>query len=68
MEPSSMSLGELRKALADYPDEARLYFGFGDLSFNRVRNHGDSATGGKLLQVEFKEAYETQKQRSDQID
>lgn len=68
MEPNSMTLGELREALAEYSDDARLYFGFGDLSFQRVRNHGSSASGSDLLQVVFKEAYETQKKRSDQID
>lgn len=68
MEPNSMTLGELRKALAEYPDDARLYFGFGDLSFQRVRNHGASVCGSDLLQVEFKEAYDTQKKRSDLVD
>ena len=65
MAPHMITVGELRQALADYPDEAGLYFGYGDLSFYRIQQH--AAASRTLVQIEFKEIYDTQK-KADMID
>ena len=65
MAPHMITVGELRQALADYPDEAGLYFGYGDLSFYRVQQH--AAASRTLVQIEFKEIYDTQK-KADMVD
>jgi hypothetical protein len=64
MEPRSITVGELRKALLDYPDDTKLYFGYGDLSYHRIRSHGGHPA---LLQLEFNEIYDTQK-KADLVD
>lgn len=49
------SIGELRAALAALlamPDDTHVYFGDGQLSFNRVVRHGD-----RVMQIEFNEIY-----------
>lgn len=56
--PQTMTVGELRQWLAEYPDDAPLFFGVGDLSFSRVKNRGP--IGGHLAQVEFNELYQVQ--------
>ena len=65
MAPHMITVGELRQALADYPDEAGLYFGYGDLSFYRIQQH--AAASRTLVQIEFKEIYDTQK-KADMVD
>ena len=65
MAPSMIPVGELRQALASYPDETGLYFGYGDLSFSRLQLH--PAAHGAVLQIEFKEIYDTQK-KADKVD
>ena len=65
MAPHMITVGELRQALADYPDEAGLYFGYGDLSFYRIQQH--AAASRTLVQIEFKEIYDTQK-KADLVD
>ena len=65
MAPHMITVGQLREALADYPDEAGLYFGYGDLSFYRIQQH--AAADRTLIQIEFKEIYDTQK-KADLVD
>ena len=65
MAPHMITVGELRQALADYPDEAGLYFGYGDLSFYRVQQQ--AAAGRTLVQIEFKDIDDTQK-KADMVD
>jgi len=56
MKPKTMTVGRLRGELARYPDSAEIYFGDGQLSFNRIKNRGP--VGGDLLNLEFNELYE----------
>lgn len=59
--PKTITVGELRSLMLDelnaLPDNAEVYFGCGDLSFNRVKNRG-SADGPGLIQIDFRELYE----------
>jgi len=59
MAPKTITVGELREQLAEFTDETRLYFGHGDISFQRLKNNGPAHA--PLLQIEFNEAYDTQK-------
>lgn len=59
-EPHTITVGELRQALEEYPDHAPLIFGIGDLSFYRVKNRGP--IDGHLAQVEFSELYQVQRE------
>ncbi len=49
---ASITVGDLRDALAEYPDDAKVIFGSvhgaGTLMFNRFKSRGDD-----LLQMEF---------------
>ncbi|GHU31955.1 hypothetical protein AGMMS50256_21260 [Betaproteobacteria bacterium] len=54
-QPGTITVGQLRDALAEYPDDAPLYFGTGDLDFYRVRNR--KPVGGYLVQIEFDQFY-----------
>lgn len=65
MAPHMITVGELRQALADFPADAGLYFGYGDLSFYRIQQH--AVAGRMLVQIEFKEIYDTQK-KADMVD
>ncbi|MDR0672751.1 MAG: hypothetical protein LBF93_03610 [Zoogloeaceae bacterium] len=57
-EPKTITLGELRQELAGCPDDAKIFFGYGDLAFSRVKNHGPvDPKEGILLQVEFNEIH-----------
>lgn len=53
--PKTMLLRDLKKELADIPDDTKIIFGTGDLSFNRTRWRDKDKT---LFQVEFNEVYE----------
>lgn len=59
MDPKTITVGELREQLAKFADDTRLYFGHGDISFRRLKNIGPAHE--PLLQIEFNEAYDTQK-------
>ena len=58
-----ISVGQLRDALAMYPDDAPLFFGTGgqrSLTFYRVKNRG--LKDSPLVQVEFNELYKLDSQ------
>ena len=59
-EPNTMTVGALRRWLTEYPDEAPLFFGTGDLTFYRVKNRGPQ--DGYLAQIEFNELYQVQRE------
>jgi hypothetical protein len=52
----TITVGELIKELSNYPNEAPLFFGSGDLQFYRVKDRGSD--GGHLVQIEFSDLYE----------
>lgn len=57
--PKTITLGELRadlEALLALPDDTRVYFGVGDLSFNRIKSRGP-VEGPAMEQFEFNEIY-----------
>lgn len=57
--PKVITLGELRSellALLAMPDDTRVYFGAGDLSWHRLKNRGPRS-GPQLMQIEFNEVY-----------
>lgn len=57
--PKTITLSELRphlESLLALPDDTRVYFGVGDLSFNRIKSRGPVA-GPALEQFEFNEIY-----------
>ncbi len=56
-EDQQITVGELRRALRFWDDDAPLFFGTGDapLTFYRVKDRGDDDK--PLLQVEFGELY-----------
>ena len=61
-EPKTITLGELRRQitkLEDLSDETEVFFGSGDLSFNRVQSYGYKADNKTptLLNIEFNEVY-----------
>lgn len=45
--------------LAELHDDDEVFFGSGDLSFNRVKDRGPTV-GRRLVQIEFNEAYSIQ--------
>lgn len=60
MEPKTITIGELRSMMLNQlnhlPDDTRVYFGAGDLSFGRVKDRGPIG-GLPLVQIEFNEVY-----------
>lgn len=57
--PITITVGELRLALQDLlsrPDDARVYFGAGDLTFYRIKDRGPVG-GPDLVQFAFGEIY-----------
>lgn len=58
-EPKTISIGELRndlEGLLAMPDDTRVFFGDGTLSFYRVKNRGP-VDGPQLLQFAFNEVF-----------
>lgn len=58
-EPITISLGAIRKDLSDLlsmPDDTQVFFGAGDLTWNRTKHRGTKG-GLQLMQVEFNEVY-----------
>jgi hypothetical protein len=56
----TVTIGELRedlRFLLSLPDEARVFFGGGDLTFRRLKQRGP-VEGPALVQVEFGEIYQ----------
>jgi hypothetical protein len=56
----TVTIGELRdqlRYLLSLPDEARVFFGSGDLTFMRFKHRGP-VDGPALVQVEFGELYQ----------
>ena len=51
----TITVGQLRDELRGYPDDALLYFGSGDLEYNRIKNR--AAIGEYMAQVEFSTVY-----------
>ena len=51
----TITLGELRRQTDNLPDRTEIFFGSGDLSFNRVKRRGDD-----LYQIEFNELYDVE--------
>jgi hypothetical protein len=51
----TITVGQLRRELAVFSDDAPLFFGSGDLTFLRTKNRGGES---ELVQIEFGELYE----------
>lgn len=58
--PKTITIGELRAEMLDQlnglPDDARVFFGAGDLSLYRVKHRGP-IDGPALVGIEFNEVY-----------
>jgi hypothetical protein len=52
MEPYAITVKELKEMIKDIQEDAKLYFGSGDLSYQRLKCRGDN-----LFQIEFDQLY-----------
>ena len=53
MDAETIMVKELKRIIEDLPEDAKLYFGNGDLTFQRLKKRGDD-----LYQLEFDQLYE----------
>ena len=59
--PKTITVGELRHALTSLlslPDDAEVFFGGGDLSYNRLKDRSSlDPKATRLMNIEFNELY-----------
>ena len=61
MKPKTITIGEIRRDLMELlalPDDAEVFFGEGNLSYNRLKNRSSlDPKETRLMQIEFNELY-----------